>query len=116
MPIATDAQMQAFTDQRLRPRAEQARAFYLSLGDDKAAINDEYARATSNQAWVDARTDGPPNLGSVDWGALEREFDAGLDDYMAEWERSLRGANGATDHTEGAERYGDEVARAVLKG
>jgi hypothetical protein len=59
---ATDAQMQAYCDQRIRPRAEQLRALLNAIADDKAAISDEYARAVSASAWADARTDGPPHL------------------------------------------------------
>jgi len=62
MPNATDQQMQDFCDQRIRPRAEQFRALLAACQDDTAAIGDEYARATSNSAWADARTDGPPHL------------------------------------------------------
>ena len=62
MPIATDAQMQAFADQRIRPRAESLRLLLSQLTDDKASIGDEYSRATSATAWADARTDGPPHL------------------------------------------------------
>ena len=59
---ATDQQVQNYCDQRIRVRAEQARALVLSVRDDKAAIDDAYARAASNSAWADARTDGPPHL------------------------------------------------------
>ncbi len=59
---ATDAQMQTYADTRLRPRAEQARAFIAALRDDKAAIDDVYDRAANGAAWADNRTDGPPNL------------------------------------------------------
>jgi hypothetical protein len=59
---ATDAQMQAFADQRIRPFAEAARSLYLAAKDHKAAIDDVYARATSASGWADNRTDGPPHL------------------------------------------------------
>jgi hypothetical protein len=62
MAVATDQQMQAFCDQRLRPFAEAARALLVAAEDDSAAIGSEYARATSASAWADARTDGPPTL------------------------------------------------------
>lgn len=75
MPIATDSQMQAFCDQRVRPNAETARNLLDTIIDDKAAIGDEYARATSNQAWADARTDGPPHL-------LESGNNANPDDLL----------------------------------
>jgi hypothetical protein len=62
MAEATDAQMQAFSDQRIRVRAEQVRALKSALADDKAAIDDCYARATGTSRWSDNRTDGPPHL------------------------------------------------------
>ncbi len=62
MAEATDAQMQAYCDQRVRVRAEQMRAFVNSLRDDKAAIDDVYARAVGANPWSDSRQDGPPKL------------------------------------------------------
>lgn len=59
---ASDSQMQAYCDQRIRPRAEQFRAAINAIRDDKASIDDEYARAISNVGWADDRTDGPPHL------------------------------------------------------
>lgn len=56
---ATDAQMQAYCDQRIRVRAEQVRALVNSMRDDKAAIDAAYDRAANGAAWTDARTDGP---------------------------------------------------------
>lgn len=49
--VANDAQMQTYADQRIRVRAEQARALVAALRDDKSSIDDVYAR-----------TDGPPHL------------------------------------------------------
>lgn len=45
MAEATDAQMQAYADQRVRPRAEQFRDLRARCLDDKALIDDIYARA-----------------------------------------------------------------------
>jgi hypothetical protein len=60
---ATDRQMQDYCDQRIRVRAEQVRALLAAMQDDKAAIDDVYARASdANSPWADARTDGPPHL------------------------------------------------------
>ncbi len=59
---ATDQQMQAYCDTRLRVRAEELRAAILGLRDDIAAITDVYDRALNGPAWNDARTDGPPSL------------------------------------------------------
>jgi hypothetical protein len=55
--------MQDYCDQRIRVRAEQVRALLAAMQDDKAAIDDVYARANDpNSPWADARTDGPPHL------------------------------------------------------
>lgn len=62
MPNATDAQMQAYMDQRVRPRAEQFRLLLSNVQDDETAITDEFARASNGPIWNDARTDGPPHL------------------------------------------------------
>lgn len=59
MAEATNAQMQAYCDQRIRPFAEQARALYLAAKDHKAAIDDVYARSAGSNVWNDARTDAP---------------------------------------------------------
>ena len=62
MAEATDIQMQQYADERVRVRAEQLRLLYNQLKDDKAAIEDIYARAVGANPWDDARTDGPPTL------------------------------------------------------
>lgn len=62
MAQATDAQMQAFADQRVRVRAEQLRAVVANLRDDKASLDAVYDRAANGSAWSDSRTDGPPKL------------------------------------------------------
>jgi len=62
VPEANDQQMQTYADTRIRVFAEQARAAYLAAKDHKAAIDDEYARATGVSRWNDARADGPPHL------------------------------------------------------
>ena len=62
MAAATNAQVQAFVDQRVRPRCEQIRALVLAMQDDIAALGDIYANLTNNPTWVDNRTDGPPHL------------------------------------------------------
>ena len=62
MAEATDQQMQTFANERVRPRAEQARALFNALRDDKAALTDVYDRADGGAAWNDNRTDGPPKL------------------------------------------------------
>lgn len=59
---ATNAQMQAYADQRVRPMAEKIRNVFALAADHQAVIDDVYARAVSNDRWNDARTDGPPHL------------------------------------------------------
>lgn len=62
MAEATDAQMQAFANNRVRPRAETFRNLRAACLDDKASLNDVYARAIGTNRWTDARNDGPPHL------------------------------------------------------
>jgi hypothetical protein len=62
MAQATDQQMQAFADTRVRQRAEQFRTAVNALRDDKTAIESVYDRAANGAAWNDARIDGPPKL------------------------------------------------------
>lgn len=62
MARATDEQVQQFVDQRIRPRAEQARLLLLAMQDDKALIDDMYEALASDPTWSDSRTDGPPHL------------------------------------------------------
>lgn len=59
---ASNEQVQAYTDQRVRPRCEQIRALYLACKDDKSAIDDVYANLTDSPDWTDTRTDNPPHL------------------------------------------------------
>lgn len=62
MAEATNQQMQTYADQRIRVRAEQLRSLVNAMRDDKAAIDDVYARAAGASPWNDARVDGPPRL------------------------------------------------------
>ena len=77
---ATDAQVQQFVDERLRRRAEQARALAALMTDDKAAIDGVYA-ALNAQAptWEDNRIDVPQNVTPSDVLA----FNTFLDDVKA---------------------------------
>jgi len=59
---ASDSQVQAYADQRIRVRAEQFRALINACRDDKAAIDSIYDRCANGAPWTDARTDGPPKL------------------------------------------------------
>lgn len=62
MSEASNQQMQQYCNERIRVRAEQLRALVAAFRDDKAAIDDVYARAAGANPWVDSRTDGPPKL------------------------------------------------------
>lgn len=62
MAEATDQQMQAYANERIRPRAEAFRLLKNMFADDKAAIDSVYDRADGGAAWNDNRTDGPPKL------------------------------------------------------
>lgn len=59
---ATNEQVQAYVEQRVRPRCEQIRALYLQCKDDKAAIDDVYANLIDNPNWADTHTGNPPHL------------------------------------------------------
>ena len=62
MAEATNAQVQTFVNERMRPWCEQARALYLLSKDHTAAIGDVYANLTTSPDWTDNRADGPPAL------------------------------------------------------
>lgn len=63
MAVATDQQVQAFVDQRIRVHAELARALLLAFEDNISAIDDVYEALTQqNPTWEDNRSDGPPHL------------------------------------------------------
>lgn len=62
MPEATDRQMQAYADQRIRVFAEKFRSLLAEARDHKTAVDDCYSRAAGSSRWSDARTDGPPRL------------------------------------------------------
>lgn len=60
---ANNEQIQSFVDERIRVRAEQIRALYLAMKDDRAAIDDVYAALNVQEpTWSDTRSDGPPHL------------------------------------------------------
>lgn len=59
---ATNAQVQQFCNERVRPHSELVRKVYLLLKDDRAALDDVYANLTDNPTWTDQRTDAPPTL------------------------------------------------------
>lgn len=59
---ATNEQVQAFVDSRIRPIAERIRAVVLEVEDVKAAIDDVYANLSNSPTWTDDREDAPPYL------------------------------------------------------
>lgn len=62
MAEATDAQMQTFADQRIRPFAEALRSLFDRATDNQQAQTDCLARANGLVRWNDNRLDGPPHL------------------------------------------------------
>lgn len=63
MAAASDAQVQAFVNTRIRPHAELTRALQALFSDDISAIDDIYnALNVGSPTWSDNRTDGPPHL------------------------------------------------------
>lgn len=74
MANATNEQMQVYANERIRVRAEQFRALRIACQADKSVIDDEYARAASNEAWADSRLDGPPHLLQAGNGANPDDF------------------------------------------
>lgn len=62
MAIATDAQVQSFSDQRARPFCEAARDIKAAADDFKATVDDVYAACSqASPTWVDGNTSLPPH-------------------------------------------------------
>lgn len=56
-------QIQQWSDERVRVRAQQIRALYNSLTDDLSSIGQVYAMLNdAGVEWADNRTDAPPTL------------------------------------------------------
>lgn len=66
MPVATDEQVQAFVDGRIRPRCEQLRNLIVAIEDDIAAIDDVYEHLNGTPTWEDNRIDVPSQLTPAD--------------------------------------------------
>ena len=63
MAIATDAQVQTFVNEMIRPRCEQIRHLAALITNDLALLDDVYAALTQqNPTWRDVRDDAPPHL------------------------------------------------------
>jgi hypothetical protein len=60
---ATDAQVQQYVNERVRPICEAIRNLYLQCKDAQAAIDDVYANLTApSPTWTDTRQDAPAHL------------------------------------------------------
>ncbi len=59
---ATNAQVQQFVDQYIRPHSELARQLDLVLDNDRAIIDDVYQNVSNSSTWVDSRTDVPHQI------------------------------------------------------
>src|SRR4051794_29332167 len=101
MPAANDQQMQVFMDTRLRVRAEAFRNLDVDSADDKASLDDEYARATGGPIWNDARTDGPPHLLSSGPGAVPDDL-ANYNAFLDLWRKFLTGTFANVGEANGA--------------
>lgn len=63
MPNATNNEVQLWSDQRDRVRAEQIRALVISLqGDTGSAFESVFLNLTNSPDWTDNRNDVPNNL------------------------------------------------------
>lgn len=96
MPAATNAQMQTFANERVRPFAEQFRAVLAAAQDHKSAIDDVYARGVSNDRWTDARTDGPPKL-LMSGNAANPDDMLNFNSFLAAFTEIMNGTNTAND-------------------
>lgn len=59
---ATNQQVQAFCDNRVRPRCTDVVGLVQRSQNDLANIGDVYANLTSSPTWTDGRSDGVPHL------------------------------------------------------
>jgi len=59
---ATNEQVQAFVNERVRPRCEQIRNLYLACKNDRAVFGDIYDNLTDNPTWTDQHSGNPPHL------------------------------------------------------
>lgn len=63
MAAATNTQVQRWSDERTRVRAEQARTLVHALeGDTGDVFESVFLNLNGSPDWEDDRTDGPPNL------------------------------------------------------
>lgn len=63
MAIATNQEVQTYSDTQARPGAEALRSLWHRFTNDKASIGDVYEACTQQSpTWVDGRVDGPPHM------------------------------------------------------
>jgi hypothetical protein len=65
MPVATNQQVQNFSDQKVRPLCEQFVSFVQNLQMALSQMGDINANLTATNpttTWLDVRTDAPPHL------------------------------------------------------
>lgn len=114
MAEATDAQMQAYADTRVRVRAESIRALRAACSDDRGAIDDVYARAIGSNRWTDNRRDGPPRL-------LQSGASASPDDmlvyntFLALFEKFMTGTFQNVDEANNAAAQWAVLQRACVR-
>lgn len=59
---ATNDQVQAFSDNFVRPLCELIKQTQLNSAELKSLLDDIYANLTNNPTWVDDRNDNPPHF------------------------------------------------------
>lgn len=59
---ATNEQVQAFSDNFVRPLCELIKQTQLNSAEFKSLLDDVYANLAGNPTWVDERNDNPPHL------------------------------------------------------
>ncbi len=63
MPIASDAQVQAFCDNQIRPLTEAVLSLEIALAACLGGIGDVYANVTQGSpTWHDVNSSNPPHL------------------------------------------------------
>lgn len=63
MAAASNAQVQAFVDNNVRPRCEQIRALLIAMETDQTLMGDIYENVNdAGSTWVDKHSGNPPHL------------------------------------------------------
>lgn len=79
MANATNQQIQAFADERMRQWAESCRSLYIKAQDHISNIDDVYASLVAdNPTWADTNAGNPPHLLTANdmlaWNAFIHDF------------------------------------------